>query len=101
MRKLTFPLGGIHPVERKGPTRTKTSTNAIIPSRCIVPLQQHIGAPAEPLVEVGDEVGEGMLIGKASGFVSCNVHSPVPGTVKEIKSIFDPNNILNPGKILD
>ncbi len=101
IRKMTFPLGGIHPVERKGATRNRPSTNAIIPSRCIVPLQQHIGAPAEALVAKGDEVGEGMLIGRAKGFVSANIHSPVPGTVKEIKSIYLPNGVRTDAVVIE
>lgn len=101
MRKLTFPLGGIHPVERKDATRNKPSANAIIPSRCIVPLQQHIGAPAELLVEEGDQVGEGMLIGKAQGFVSANVHAPVPGTVTEIKSIYLPSGVRSDAVVIE
>jgi electron transport complex protein RnfC len=101
MRKLTFPLGGIHPTERKAATRGKPSANAIIPSQCIVPLQQHIGAPAELVVEQGDAVGEGMLIGRAKGFVSANVHAPVPGTVKEIRSIFLPNGVRTDAVVIE
>ena len=101
MRRLTFPLGGIHPYERKGPTRHSASWNAIIPSISIVPLQQHIGAPAELQVAPGDTVGEGTLIGKATGFVSANVHSPVPGVVKEIKSIFLPNGIRTDAVVIE
>ena len=101
MRRLTFPLGGIHPVERKGATRNTASANAIIPSRCIVPLQQHIGAPAESLVSKGDEIGEGMLIGQAKGFVSANIHAPVPGTVKEIKSIYLPNGVRTDAVVIE
>ena len=101
MRRLTFPVGGIHPVERKGATRNRASANAIIPSRCIVPLQQHVGAPAEPLVGKGDQVGEGMLIGRAKGFVSANIHSPVPGTVTEIKSIYLPNGVRTDALVIE
>jgi len=101
MRKLSFPLGGIHPTERKGPTCNKPSANAIIPSRCIVPLQQHIGVPAEALVSAGDQVGEGMLIGRAAGFVSANIHAPVPGTVTEIKSIFLPNGVRTDAVVIE
>lgn len=101
MRKLSFPLGGIHPTERKGSTCDRPSANAIIPSRCIVPLHQHIGVPAEALVKKGDTVGEGMLIGKASGMVSANVHAPVPGTVKEIKPIYLPNGIRTDAVVIE
>ena len=49
-----------------------------------VSLAQHIGKPAEPIVEVGQLVKEGELIAKASGFVSANIHSPVCGTIVDI-----------------
>ena len=87
----TFPQGGIHPYERKEPTRDRDLWNAPIPSQAIVPLQQHIGAPAEAVVAPGDTVTEGMLIGKATGFVSARIHAPIPGTVKEIRRIYLPN----------
>lgn len=89
--KKTFPKGGIHPYERKELTHHLSLWNAIIPSEAIVPLQQHIGSPAEAVVAPGDTVREEMQIGKASGFVSVPVHSPIPGVVKEIKNIYLPN----------
>ncbi len=49
-----------------------------------VPLSQHIGKPAQPVVNVGDEVVEGQLIAEASAYVSANVHSPVCGEVAEL-----------------
>lgn len=49
-----------------------------------VSLSQHVGAPAELVVSVGDEVSEGQLLAKASSAVSANVHSPVCGEVVEI-----------------
>ena len=51
-------------------------------------MQQHIGSPPECLVKAGDIVKEGMLIGKSTGFICANIHSPVPGEVKEIKDIY-------------
>lgn len=50
-----------------------------------IPLQQHIGAPAIPVVKKDDEVFVGTLIAKAGGFVSAPVHSSVSGKVKDIK----------------
>lgn len=50
-----------------------------------IPLRQHIGAPAAPVVQVGDEVKVGQKIGEAGGFVSVPIHSSVSGTVKAIK----------------
>ncbi len=92
MKQLrTFPKGGIHPPGLKALTKSLPLQNAVIPSLSVIPLQQHIGSPAECIVSVGDEVREGMLIGKPTGFVSVAIHSPIPGTVKEIKSIRLPN----------
>ena len=54
----TFPMGGIHPRGNKGFTHDKPIKNAVIPSVCHVPLSQHIGSPAECLVQVGDEIKE-------------------------------------------
>lgn len=101
MRTVTFPRGGIHPRERKELTANIESWNAVIPSECIVALQQHIGAPSEPQVGPGDDVREGMLIGKATGFVSANVHSPIPGTVKELREIRLPNGVKTTAIVLE
>lgn len=49
-----------------------------------VPLQQHIGKIANPVVNVGDRVKRFQLIGEASDYISANVHSPVSGIVKDI-----------------
>ena len=76
--------GGIHPPENKHYTEEFEFTNLSIPQTCYIPMQQHIGAPAKPAVEVGDTVEEGQLIGTAEGFVSANIHSSVPGKVIEI-----------------
>ena len=96
----TFSRGGIHPFDRKDETRSKEIWNAAIPSECIVPLRQHIGAPAECLVSKGDEVREGQLIGRAGSFVSANVHAPIPGSVTEIRSIFLPNGVESPAVVI-
>lgn len=90
-RRATFPIGGIHPHEDIQSTRDRPIFNASLPAEAVVPLQQHIGAPAKPLVGVGDTVREGQLIGEAQGFVSANVHSPIPGEVTEIRRIYLPN----------
>lgn len=83
MAKNTF-RGGIHPPENKHITDDKGFTTLSIPHVCYIPLQQHTGKPAEPVVEAGDTVQEGQLIGKADGFISANVHSSIPGKVLEI-----------------
>ncbi len=88
---LTFPRGGIHPEDKKKFTEEKAIRNTSLPVNFVVPLSQHIGRPAECLVSEGDEVSEGMLIGKSTGFISARIHSPVPGVVKSLKEIYLPN----------
>ncbi|MCL1911153.1 MAG: electron transport complex subunit RsxC [Leptospirales bacterium] len=80
-----FP-GGIHPPENKH-TKKSGFSNLPVPPICYIPLKQHIGAPALPLVKPGDIVEEGQLIGEASEALSANVHSSVPGSVVEIKEM--------------
>ncbi len=58
-----------------------------VPKEVLIPLQMHIGAPAEPCVQKGDSVKVGTLIGKAGGFVSANIHASVSGTVKAIEDV--------------
>ena len=84
----TFGGGGVHPHDFKSFSNTVSIRNAPIPPEAVIPLQQHMGAPAQCLVEVGDTVREGMLIGKAPGVFSANVHASIPGKVKEIRDIY-------------
>lgn len=79
----TFKMGGVHPNDYKL-TAGKAIQKLALPKQAIVLLSQHIGAPAQPIVEKGDNVLVGQLIAKAAGFVSANVHSPVSGTVAKI-----------------
>lgn len=84
----TFSLGGIHPNDNK------ISANAAIEEfplvdTAFVALNQHLGAPAEPVVVKGDKVLAGQLIAKASGFISANIHSPVSGTVSAVEFLPD------------
>jgi electron transport complex protein RnfC len=84
MKLLTFK-GGIHPPYRKEYSNQKPIERAADPKIVYIPLQQHIGAPSKPIVEVGDLVKVGQKIGEQQGFVSCNVHSSVSGKVIAIK----------------
>lgn len=86
----TFKLGGIHPPENKL-SKGKTIEVLPIPEKVVIPLAQHIGAPATAIVAKGDTVKVGQLIAKASGFISANIHSSVSGTVAKIDSFVDGN----------
>lgn len=79
----TFKIGGIHPAENKLSAQ-KAIESLPLPKTVFIPVGQHIGAPAEAIVQKGDQVKVGQLIAKSSGFVSANIHSSVSGTVKKI-----------------
>jgi len=85
MRKIWDIHGGIHPPENKTQSLQDNIRAAGIPAQLIVPLSQHIGAPAAPIVNVGDRVLKGQMIGEAKGFVSAPVHAPSSGTVAAIE----------------
>lgn len=67
---------------------SNTGELKVMPAPAIVkiPLSQHIGAPAKALVQKGDEVKVGQLIGEAAGFISANIHSSVSGTVQKVEA---------------
>ena len=79
--------GGIHPAYNKELASGKAIKSTPTPQEVTIPLQQHIGAPNEPLVQAGDHVDLGQKIGESEAFVSAPVHSSVAGTVKEIKDV--------------
>jgi len=84
----TFRIGGIHPPENKL-SAGKRITPLAPSKQVIIPLSQHIGAPAAPVVKKGDMVKVGTLLGKANGFVSANIHSSVSGKVNKIDNALD------------
>jgi len=75
--------GGVKVPHRKL-SQGKAIEQAPLPEEVIVPMGQHLGAPAVPLVKKKDEVKAGQLIAEPGGFISANIHSPVSGTVKNI-----------------
>jgi len=81
----TFPRGGGHIPHRKGATDQKSIMVMPAPREVIIPLQQHIGAPCEPIVAVGDMVKMGQKIGESKAFVSAPVHASVSGKVSAIE----------------
>ena len=85
MSATTFK-GGVHPAEYKE-LSLGSPVEAYLPKGDLVfPLNQHIGAPAKPVVAKGDHVLAGQLIAEAGGFVSANIVSSVSGTVKAIEN---------------
>ena len=80
----TFKIGGVHPHDNKQFSAHQPITECPLPKQAIIPLVQHIGAPAQAVVAVGAKVKVGELLAKAGGFVSANICSPVSGTVTKI-----------------
>lgn len=76
--------GGVHPQDKKDLSRDRAIETLPVPDRLVVPLSQHIGAPCEPVVAIGDAVKKGQKIGEAKGFVSVPVHAPTSGKVLKI-----------------
>ncbi|MBQ8835275.1 MAG: electron transport complex subunit RsxC [Oscillospiraceae bacterium] len=82
MKRLFF--GGIHPKYNKEMSTKVTTFHTIDPKQVVIPLQQHIGAPCKPLVNVGDKVLRGQKIGDGEG-LCVPVHASVSGTVVAIE----------------
>jgi electron transport complex protein RnfC len=82
--------GGIHPPDKK--TLSRNAPIEVLPAgeRLVLPLHQHLGAPAEPLVKKGDRVFKGQKIGAAKGFVSVPVHASVSGRVRAVGNYVSP-----------
>ncbi len=73
--------GGIHPPDHKNKTRGGSTARIGVPERVVLPMVQHLGAPCVPVVETGEVVRRGQLVGRAEAMVSAPVHTPVDGTV--------------------
>lgn len=73
--------GGSHPEENKSRTSKLPIVDASVPKIMVYPVSMHIGAPAKPIVEVGDKVKAGQIIAEEGGFVSAHVYSSVSGEV--------------------
>ena len=85
MRVIHDIHGGIHPPERKTLSQPGKLITLGLPPKLVLPLRQHLGAPATPIVAVGDTVLGGQLLAEANGAVSVPVHAPTSGTVRAIE----------------
>ena len=84
LNKVKSFKGGVHPSEWKELTEKMAFEVMPNPKLVIVPISQHIGKPAKPLVKKKDEVKAGQAIAEAEGFISSPIHAPVSGIVKDI-----------------
>ena len=85
MRSTWVTPGGVHPPENKHQSVTMPIGSLPIPEKLLVPLSQHIGAPAKACVKVGTKVLKGQKIAEATGAVSVPMHAPTSGTVTAIE----------------
>ena len=91
----TFKIGGVHPAANKL-SADKAIEVLALPKQAIIPLSQHIGAPAKAIVDKGAVVKVGTKIAEAGGFVSADIFSSVSGKVMKIDSIPDASGYRKP-----
>jgi electron transport complex protein RnfC len=84
--KKTF-RHGIHPPEHKEETNGLPIRQFPFAPLIVLPLAQHMGAPAEPVVREGQEVDRGQLLARAAGYMSVPIHAPVSGVVRKIARV--------------
>ena len=89
--KLFQIRGGIHPDYRKEQTSEKRIVAMPLSAALYIPLQQHIGAPAEALVAAGELVKKGQMIARSQGAVSAPQHAPTSGRISAVTEISAPH----------
>ncbi len=98
----TLLRGGVNPPPPAFSAPTASGImNASIPGFALIPMLQHAGSPAQCLVKPGDPVREGMLIGKADGPRSANVHSSIPGIVVEVREARGADGSVSPAVLIE
>jgi len=102
MKVLTFKRG-VHPHDEKIHSQDRP-VEVIMPEKgsvIVIPMQQHIGAPCQPVVTVGERVLLGQKVGEAKAHVSAPVHASVSGVVKEIKPCLTPAGVTCTGVFIE
>ncbi|ADE15815.1 electron transport complex, RnfABCDGE type, C subunit [Nitrosococcus halophilus Nc 4] len=85
-RLWSFP-GGLKLPDHKSPSTQAPIAPAALPKQLVLPLQQHIGEPAEPVVNLGERVLKGQVIATAQGYLSAPVHASSSGQVVAIDNL--------------
>ena len=85
------PAWGVHPDDRKRPAADVPLRSLPLPERLFMPLQQHVGGPARPVVLVGQKVWKGQMLAEAQGNISAPVHAPTSGHIVAIGEITAPH----------
>ena len=97
---MSFFLNGIHVPHRKN-TADKAAVRFTGVKTVTLPMSMHIGAPAVPVVSVGDEVKVGTLIAEAGGFVSAPIHASVSGKVVKLIDVLTPAGAKSPAVVIE
>ena len=97
MSRLFSFHGGLKTVRHKTESNLSPIEPGPTPRRLIVPLRQHMGNAAKPLVQPGDRVLKGQMIGQADGYISAAVHAPTSGVVAAV----DPQPVPHPSGLAD
>lgn len=91
MRKIFDIPGGVHPAENKHQSTQVAIGSIPLPNIIVLPLSQHIGAPAVPCVSVGDKVLKGQIVAEPIGLISAPIHASTSGEVIAIEDRFIPH----------
>lgn len=84
--------GGIHAEEHKRETCDLTIARDFpLPKKLYIPVQQHVGKPAEPVVKVGDKILKGQLLAYNQGTISAPVHAPTSGRITDVRDFPAPH----------
>ena len=76
--------GGVHAEPHKDTGKLPIAHHMPLPKKLYIPVQQHVGKPAEPLVKVGDKTLKGQLLAYSQGTISAPIHAPSSGTVIDV-----------------
>lgn len=90
-RSLARFHGGLELAGHKELSNTSPIRQAKLPERLILPLAQHIGEAATPIVAIGDKVLKGDVIAESEHFVSSPIHAPSSGTIEDIGDYLVPH----------
>ncbi len=94
LRAVKKVRGGVK-VDHHKNTAKKEVERLPVPSKVVIPMQQHIGAPCDPVVKVGDIVDVGQLIGDSDKYVSAPIHASVSGKVVAVGDVKLPNGTMS------
>ena len=98
---LTFPKGGVHPLESKTLTEHSSVETLPTPQELEILLSQHFGVPCKPIVKKKDLVVEGDLIGEVEKGLGANIHASITGKVKNIGASAHPISVSVPSVIIE